>query len=224
MKMKIGTVETSPKRVRAFKDGTVVADSRAPRLVWENPFYPTYFFPEGDVDLDTVDDALIHRPADDEPGGGRQVPLVKLDWDAMDAWFEEDEEIMVHARSPYVRIDALRSQRNVRVEIDGVEVANSDSPVLLFETHLPTRYYLPKTDVRMDLLRPTDTQTSCPYKGAASYYGVEVDGEIHDDLVWWYPSPLAESAPIAGYVSFYNEKVDLFVDGEPIGRPKTKFS
>lgn len=224
MKVKPGTVETSPKRVRAFKDGAVVADSSAPRLVWENPFYPMYYFPESDVRIDLLDAALVHHPAEDEPGGGRRTPLVKVDWDGMDAWFEEDEEITVHPRSPYVRVDALRSQRHVRVEVDGVEVANSNSAILLFETHLPTRYYLPKTDVRMDLLTPTDTHTSCPYKGTASYYEVTVDGTTHEDLVWWYPAPLAESAPIASLVCFYNEKVDIFVDGEPAGRPRTKFS
>ncbi len=224
MKVKVGTVETSPKRVRAFKDGVAVVDSLRPRLVWENPFYPSYFFAEDDVNLDLLDDALVHRPADDEPGGGRNTPLVKIDWDAMDGWFEEDEEIIVHPRSPYVRIDALRSQRHVRVEIDGVTVADSKAPVILYETHLPTRYYLPKTDVRMDLLRATETHTACPYKGVASYYSVEIDGQTHDDLVWWYPSPLAESAPIAGMVCFYNEKLDIFVDDEPLRRPNTKFS
>lgn len=224
MKIKPGTVETSPKRVRVYKDGQVVADSTEPRLVWENPFYPQYYFPESDVRVDLLDPALVHRPTEDEPGGGRRVPLLRLDWDAMDAWFEEDEEIIVHPRSPYTRVDALRSQRHIRVEVDGVEVANSTAAVILFETYLPTRYYLPKTDVRMDLLSPSDTQTSCPYKGTANYYDVTIDGATHEDLVWWYPSPLPESAPIANHVCFFNEKVDIFVDGEPLRRPRTKWS
>lgn len=224
MKMKVGHVERSPKRVRALHDGKVVVDSAHARLVWENPFYPSYFFAEDDVDLDAVPADAVHRPGDDEPGGGRSTPLVKLEWAAMDAWFEEDEEVIVHPRSPYVRVDALRSTRRVQVEIDGVQVADSTAPVLLFETHLPTRFYLPKTDVRMDLLEASDTHTSCPYKGEASYYSVEIEGQRHEDVVWWYPSPLAESAPIAGLVCFYNEKVDLIVDGQRLERPRTKFS
>lgn len=224
MKIKPGTVETSPKRVRALKDGQVVADSVSPRLVWENPFYPQYYFAESEVRADLLDPTVVHRPGDDEPGGGRSTPLVRLDWDAMDAWFEEDEQIIVHPRSPYVRIDALRSQRHVRVSVDDVDVAASNAPTLLFETGLPTRYYLPKTDVRMDLLSPSDTQTACPYKGSASYYDVTVNGSAHGDLAWWYPSPLAESAPIANLVCFYNEKVDIEIDGEPVARPRTKWS
>ncbi len=224
MKIRPGHVEVSPKRVRAIKNGTVVADSTAPRLVWENPFYPQYYFPVADVRLDLLNEDDVHMPGDDEPGGGRTTPLVKLHWDAMDTWFEEDEEVIVHPRNPYVRVDALRSQRHVRVEVDGVTVADSTNAILLFETHLPTRYYLPKTDVRMDLLRPSETHTSCPYKGTASYYDLVIDGTVHEDLVWWYPSPLAESAPIAGHVCFYNERVDIVVEGERLARPRTTFS
>lgn len=220
----IGHVETSAKRVRAFLDGTVVADTTSPRLVWENPFYPSYFLPESDVRLDLLDPSVVHRPTGDEPGAGGPTPLVRLDWQAMDAWFEEDERVIVHPRSPYVRVDALRSQRHVRVVLDDVEVASSRSPVLLFETHLPTRFYLPLPDVRMDLLRPSSTQTACPYKGVATYHDVVVSGRTHRDLVWSYATPLPESAPIAGLLCFYNEKVDLWIDGERQPRPRTKFS
>jgi uncharacterized protein (DUF427 family) len=224
VKIKIGTVEAGPKRVRVLKGGRIVADSTAVRLVWENHFYPTYFFPTDDVDFDALDESDVHRAADDEPGGGRSTPIVKLTWDAMDAWFEEDEEVIVHPRSPYVRVDALRSSRAVRVELDGVTIAESCSAVMLFETDLPTRYYLPKTDVHMDLLNRSEVHTGCPYKGVASYYDVRVNGKTHDALAWWYPSPLPESAPVAGLVCFYNEKVDLFIGGEPLRRPSTKFS
>ena len=141
------------------------------------------------------------------------VDHIRLDWSAMDSWFEEDEEVYVHPRDPYTRLDTLRSSRHVRVELDGVTIADSTRPTILFETGLPTRYYLPKTDVRMDLLTPTEHHTQCPYKGEASYYAVTTPAGRHDNIVWWYPAPIPESTKIAGLLCFYNERVDLFVDG-----------
>ena len=154
-----------------------------------------------------------------------------FDWDAMDAWFEEDEQVDVHARDPYTRVDVLQSSRHVQVEVDGIVVADSHQPRMLFETGLPTRSYLPKTDVRMDLLRPSDTRTQCPYKGTAHYYDLVMDlaigdsGEdsVHEDLAWWYPTPLLESIGIAGYVCFFDEKVDVRIDGVLQDRPKSPF-
>ena len=99
---------------------------------------------------------------------------MRFDWDAMDGWFEEDEEIFTHPRSPYTRVDILDSSRHVRVIVEGVTVAESSGPKLLFETDLPTRFYLPKVDVHMDLLVPTDTDSHCPYKGTARYWSVRV--------------------------------------------------
>jgi len=142
----------------------------------------------------------------------------------MTEWFEEDEPVYTHPRDPYSRVDILASSRHVRVEIDGVTVADSRQPRILFETGLPPRYYLPLTDVRMDLLRPTGTQTRCPYKGTASYWSLDTGPAIHKDFVWIYRYPLAESQKIAGLACFYNEKVDLYVDGVLQERPHTKFS
>jgi uncharacterized protein (DUF427 family) len=139
---------------------------------------------------------------------------VRFDWQALDAWFEEDEEVYVHPRSPYARIDILPSSRHVRVLIDGEVVADSHRPWLLFETGLPVRYYLPKVDVRMDLLEPTESHTACPYKGTASYWSAVVNGQRHDDIVWSYPQPLPESTRIGGLVAFYNDRVTLEVDGQ----------
>jgi uncharacterized protein (DUF427 family) len=150
--------------------------------------------------------------------------LVRLDWAAMDAWFEEDEEIYTHPRSPYARIDILSSSRHVRVSLGGTVVADSTQPRLLFETGLPTRYYLPLTDVRMDLLRPSTAISHCPYKGSASYWSVEIGGERYEDVVWTYKTPLPESQKIIGLACFYNERVDLVVDGVAQERPKTVFS
>jgi uncharacterized protein (DUF427 family) len=150
--------------------------------------------------------------------------LVRFEWSAMDNWFEEDEEIYTHPRDPYTRIDVLASSRNVRVEIDGVTVAESQNARLLFETGLPTRYYLPKTAVRLDLLESSDTRSHCPYKGTASYYSAHVGDTTHEDIAWFYDTPLPESQKVAGLVAFYNEKVDTFVDGVRQPRPKTHFS
>jgi uncharacterized protein (DUF427 family) len=137
---------------------------------------------------------------------------IRFDWGAMDAWFEEDEEVFTHARDPYRRIDALRSSRHVRVELDGVVLADSRRPTVLFETGLRPRYYLPKVDVRTDLLEPTDTVTSCPYKGQARYWSARVGERVERDVAWSYPTPLPESAPVAGLVCFYDERLDVLVD------------
>ena len=150
--------------------------------------------------------------------------MIRLEWDAMDAWFEEDEEVFTHPRDPYTRVDILHSSRHVRIEVDGVTIAESTKPTLLFETGLPPRYYLPKTHVRMDLLSPTGTVTHCPYKGQAEHWSVEAGERIHADLAWSYPTPLPESQKIAGLVSFYNERIDLYVDAALQERPRTKFS
>jgi len=240
-------VEQGFKRVRAYLHGELVADTTAPLLVWEIPFYPAYYIPEADVRAELLPSGRTdHSPSRGDAryshiqvGGAvtedaawryPESPIeelrgaIRLDWEAMDAWFEEDEQIYVHPRSPYTRVDVLRSSRHVEVEVDGVKVADSVRPVLLFETGLPVRYYLPKTDVRLDLLTATETTSQCPYKGTAEYYTLTIDGTAHDDLVWWYRHPAHESAGIAGLVAFYNEKVDLIVDGERLERPRTKFS
>jgi uncharacterized protein (DUF427 family) len=242
-------IESGSKRVRAYLGGELVADTTAPLLVWERPYYPAYYFPLADVRtelLEADDGAVVRSPS---RGHGRTftiraggkvahgaavrhhespiLPLrdaIRLDWDAMDAWFEEDEEVFTHPRDPYTRVDILPSSRHVRVEVDGVTVAESASPRLLFETGLPVRYYLPKPHVRMDLLTPTDTASHCPYKGQAAYWSVRAGDSVHADLAWSYATPLPESQKIAGLVCFYNEKVDVYVDGVLQERPSTKFS
>ena len=146
-------------------------------------------------------------------------------WDKMDAWFEEAEEVFVHPHDPYHRIDMLESTRHVRVVISGENVAESDKPILLFETGLPTRYYLPKLDVRMDLLEPSNTVTGCAYKGKAQYYSVRVDGKVATDIAWYYRYPTTETAKIAGRICFFNERVDAhYVDGVEQHKPRTQWS
>lgn len=239
-------VEPARKRVRAMLGGEMIVDSSSPLLVWEVPYYPTYYFPEADVKMDALIEngetakspsrgaATVYQvKAGNREGRAYGYPDPKIGdlkghiafkWASMDHWFEEDEEVYTHARDPYTRIDILPSSRRVRVEVDGVTVADSTNAAFLFETSLPTRYYLPKTDVRFDLLTPTDLATACPYKGTARYWSVEIEGNVHPNLVWGYDTPLPESQKIGGMVAFYNEKVDIYVDEVLEERPKTKFS
>jgi uncharacterized protein (DUF427 family) len=241
-------VEQGAKRVRAYLGGAAVVDTIRPVLVWEKPYYPAYYFPVADVRTELLepDGGVAHSPSRGDGrtftirAGGKEAPgaalryedspiedlrdLIRFEWDAMDAWFEEDEEVFTHPRDPYTRVDILASSRHVRVEVDGVTVAESNRPTLLFETGLPTRYYLPKTHVRMDRLIPTDGETHCPYKGQAGWWSVRGGGEVREDLAWSYRTPLPESQKVAGLVAFYNEKVDIYVDGILQPRPRTKFS
>jgi uncharacterized protein (DUF427 family) len=230
-------VERGTKRIRAYLGGDVVADTTRPLLVWEKPYYPAYYFPADDVRtaLLTADGGVVHSPSRGDghtftvTAGGEtatgaavrygQSPFdelrdtIRLEWDAMDAWFEEDEQVFTHPRDPYTRVDILPSSRHIRIEVEGVTVAESSKPTLLFETNLPVRYYLPKTHVRMDLLRPSESESHCPYKGQAEYWSLRMGEAAHADLAWSYRTPLRESERIAGLISFYNEKVDLYVDG-----------
>lgn len=239
-------IEESAKRVRVMLGGEVVADTKHPLLVWEKPYYPTYYFPEQDVRTDLLVDTgeMVHSPSrgdaeqyvvkvNGSEGAAYSYPDPKIEelaghyafvWGTMGHWFEEDEEVFVHARDPYTRIDVVPSSRRVRVEIDGVTVADSTNAFFLFETGLPVRYYLPKTDVAMAMMIPTDTRTQCPYKGTARYWSAEVNGDSYEDILWGYDAPLPESQKILGLVSFYNEKVDILVDEELQDRPKTKFA
>jgi uncharacterized protein (DUF427 family) len=144
--------------------------------------------------------------------------------DAGLSWYEEALEVHVHARDPHKRVDAVPSERHVRVGLDGVVLAESHRPTAVFETHLPTRWYLPAEDVRQELLVPSATTTRCPYKGTASYWSVHLGDVVHADLAWGYPDPIAECPGIAGLVAFFDERVDLVVDGEPVERPRTPWT
>ena len=148
---------------------------------------------------------------------------VILDFMGFDRWYEEDERNLGHARDPFHRIDILHSSRHVKVELDGEVLAETTSPRLLFETSLPMRVYVPREDVLTEL-RPNPKETYCAYKGRASYWTFEAAGAEHADLIWSYEEPLREAAEIAGLVSFFNEKVDIVVDGERPERPQTEWS
>ena len=215
--------------------------------MWEIPYYPAYYLPRADVRAQLEPTGAIeHSPsrgdavvydvrigehvaegaalAYPESPIGELRDLVRFQWDAMDEWLEEDEPVYVHPRSPYTRVDILASTRRVQVSVDGVELADSSHPHILFETGLPPRYYLPLADLHNELLIPSERTSQCPYKGTASYWSVQVGDTRYDDFVWIYRSPLPESAKVTGLACFYNEKVDLVIDGVPQERPRTPFS
>jgi len=243
----VNHVEPVPRRIRAYLGGEKVLDTTRAWYVWEWPHYPQYYIPLADVrrdllvseghtqrtgrglaELHGLRAGRAHRPRAarliTEAAVDGLNGTVRFEWAAFDAWFEEDEQVFVHPRSPYVRVDALRSNRPVRIELDGVVLADSPSPVMVFETGLPTRYYIGRTDVRFEHLVPTATVTACPYKGTTSgYWSVRAAGTEHKDLAWSYDFPTRQLLPITGMIAFYNEKVDTFVGGEPVERPQTHF-
>jgi uncharacterized protein (DUF427 family) len=243
----VNHVEPVPRRIRAFLGGEKVLDTMRARYVWEWPPYPQYYIPLADVRQDLLEPeghtqqtgrgavelhglrvGDLHRPRAakvlaESPIAGLSG-TVRFDWAALDAWFEEDEQVFVHPRNPYSRVDALRSNRPVRVELDGVVLADACSSVMVFETGLPTRYYLSRTDLDFAHLIPTATVTACPYKGTTSgYWSVRAGGTVHADLAWSYDFPTRQLLPIAGMVAFYNEKVDITLGGQPLDRPQTHF-
>jgi len=245
-------VRTEPcaRRIRVMVNGVFVADTTTAVYVFEQGHLPVYYFPRDDVRFDLLEPTTTstHCPRKGNAtywtvvvGDERREDAVwaypePLDsvaelagyvafwWDRVDAWFEEDDEVFKHARDPYKRIDVLQSSRHVQVMIDGVTVADSTRPRLLFETGLPVRYYLPKLDVRVDLLRPSDTHSVCPYKGTASYHDVVLPSGTHSDIVWHYPAPIPEIPKIEGLLCFFNEKVDIVVDGVLQERPVSPWS
>ena len=243
-------IEPSGRRVRTYFAGQLIADSRRVLLVYEPKRLPVYWFPVQDVRMDYLKPAR-HAP---EGGDGSATARWDLEvdgrsaenaawsnpqpdseraalkdhvafyWSKMDAWFEEDDEVFVHPRDPYHRVDVMNSSRHVKVVVGGEVMAKTRQPRLLFKTGLPTHYYIPKLDVRMDLLEPTEKLTGCPYKGRASYWSVRVGDQVLENLVWSYPAPIPECPKIEDLLSFYNERVDIYVDGELQPRPRTQWS
>ena len=242
--------EDSPRRVRVVFNGEIVADSRRVKLMHEAGLLPVYYFPIEDVRMELLEesDHATHCPFKGDASywsvsvGDRVAedaawsyaepidscpPIagyLAFYWRKMDHWYEEDEEVFVHARDPYHRVDVLESSRHVKVKVGAEVVAETQRPKILFETGLPPRYYMPPEDVREDVLLKSEKTTQCPYKGIASYYSVEAGGERIEDLVWYYPEPIPETTTIKGHLAFFNEKVDLEVDGEEQERPRTQWS
>jgi uncharacterized protein (DUF427 family) len=245
-------LEPIPKRVRAFVGGVAIADSTRVMMMFETGRLGVYYFPIEDVRSDllvespqrvtstykgdasyfsiAVDGRKVENAAwrylEPRPEYPDIAGYVAFHWRLMDAWFEEDEEVFVHARDPYHRVDILESSRHVRVVLAGQTVAETSRARFLFETSLPTRYYIPRLDVRLDLLRPSAMRTACPYKGTTStYWSAEtVDGSIRD-VAWSYAAPIPDAAKIANLVAFFNERVDaIYVDGVEVPKPHTSWS
>ena len=240
-----GRTEPAPRRVRGFLGHELVFDTTSARYVWEVPYYPQYYIPLSDVRAGLLRDEdhpqrvqfgpsrmfsltgetqtyqSAARVFDD--GDGAFAGLVRFEWEAL-TWFEEDEPIYGHPRNPYARVDALRSHRHVTVELDNVTLAETTCPVMLFETGLPTRYYIDQTDIAFGHLESSSTQTLCPYKGVTSgYWSAHVGDAVQADIAWTYHSPLPAVAPIANMIAFYNERVDITIDGVKLARPQTHF-
>ncbi|MFI5713475.1 DUF427 domain-containing protein [Kribbella sp. NPDC051620] len=241
-------LEPVPRRIRAMLGSQVVLDTTRAVYLWEWPNYPQYYIPLADVTPGVLVDedhpqklkrgtarrhalqvGAIHRPAAARVYGDDAISglpgMVRFEWAALDAWFEEDEQVFVHPRNPYTRVDSLRSTRHIQVSLDGLVLAASSSTVMVFETGLPTRYYFNRTEVDFTHLEPSGTETACPYKGRTTgYWSVRSGTTLHEDLAWVYDFPTLALQPIAGLIAFYNEKVDIAIDGTPIDRVVTHFS
>jgi uncharacterized protein (DUF427 family) len=242
--------EDSPRRIRGLLGGETIVDSRRVKLLHEHAHLPVYYFPREDVRLDLLEPTDHHtrcpykgeasywtvraservaenavwgypEPLDDAP---RLAGYVAFYWNKLDRWYEEDEEAIVHPRDPYHRVDALATSRYVVVRVGGEVVAESTRPTVIYETGLPPRWYLPADDVRTDLLERSDKRTGCAYKGFASYWSLRAGDTLEEDLVWTYREPRRGMEPIANLLCFFNERVDLEVDGEPVQRPETQWS
>ena len=240
-----GRIEPAPRRVRGYRGDRLVFDTTRAVYFWERAPYPQYAIPLADVDqtllveadqtqvgpegtsrqygLRAGDDIVVGsvRVCTDDALDGLQ-DTARFEWSALTAWYEEDEQVFVHPRNPYVRVDALRSNRRVRVELEGVVLADATTVVMVFETGLPTRYYLDRTSLNHAALKGSDTQTQCPYKGTTSaYWSATIRDRLVPDVAWAYDFPTRQLSPIAGLVAFYNEKLDIFLDGDLLERPST---
>jgi uncharacterized protein (DUF427 family) len=244
------TFEPTDRWVRAKIGGKFVVDSKRALLLWESGTpVPTYVFPAGDVRTDLfvpaaepsarrrllashwydmeVDGRRLDRLAwryDDGPLAG----YVGLDWfgrrePGVEHWYEEEEEVWVHPRDPHKRVDAIPSSRHVEVCVGGRTLADTRRPVILYETWLPARYYIPAEDVDLGQMEATDLLTRCPYKGIASYWSVK-DAPQGKNIVWSYRDPIPAVHMIKDHIAFYNEVVDITVDGAALERPQTHFN
>ncbi len=244
-------VVDSPRNVRVVFGGETIADSKRVKLLREAEVLPVYYFPAADVHTHwfVPGSRKLHCPYKGEAAywsleapnrtaadatWSYLSPLADaagikdhfaFDWNKMDAWYEEDEEIFVHPRDPFKRVDAIKSRRHVRVIVDGETIADTRRPTLLFETNQPVRYYIPQEDVRMDLLVPSATRSRCPYKGPASYWSVKKGDQLFVDMAWGYMEPIPECPRIKGLLCFFHERgVEIDVDGQNIPAPQTKWA
>ena len=191
------------RRVRAVKDGETVVDSDRVLLIHRPGQPPTYAFPAGDIT------GLPAEPEASAPG------YVTVPWDAIDGWFEEDEEVFGHPRNPYHRVDCLRSQRHLVVDVAGTTLVDTTHTLAVYETALEPRLYVAPEHVRMDLLERSTTETYCPYKGTCSYWSARIGDTLVEDVAWSYEDPLPESTPLTGYLSFDDTRATVRHDLPP---------
>ena len=205
-------VEPLGRRVRAVRGGLVVVDSDDAKLAHVSGRLPRYAFPADHVRTEA-------EPDPDVEGH------VTVEWDGVDAWFEEDERVLVHPRDPYHRIDTFATSRVVEVRVGGVLLARSTRARALHETALPVRHYLPRGDTRLEHLRPSPTVTECAYKGTARHWSAVVDGQVVEDVAWSYEDEVRrEGEAVRWMIAFYDERVDIDVDGARRPRPTTAWS
>lgn len=201
----VGYIEPFRRRVRGVKDGRTLVDSERVLLVHRPGRPPSYAFPADDVD------GAPAEPEPDTPG------YVTVAWDAVDAWFEESEEVFGHPRNPYHRVDILRSERRLRVDVGPATLVDTNDTLVVYETALEPKLYVDPRHVRMEALERSATQTYCPYKGTASYWSYRVGDDKVADVAWSYEDPLPESAPLRGLLSFEESRVTLHHDLPPGG-------
>jgi uncharacterized protein (DUF427 family) len=240
-----------PKRLRIKVGDLFVADTIGGLVMYESDHLPVYYFPIKDIHEEYLmasttrtespfKGTATHYSLNTgitlvEDAGWRYLSPVEgcppiadymaFYWSKINHWYEEDEEVFVHARDPFRRVDCLPSSRHVQVIVDGEVVADTRRATFVFETGMPTRYYLPIADTRLDVLTPSRYISRCPYKGISSWYHVTVKGKRHENMVWYYADPVHESEKIKGLVSFYNEFVDrILVDGVEQPKPMTASS
>jgi uncharacterized protein (DUF427 family) len=187
-----GTVYVEPfrRRVRAEAGGRTVVDCERALLVHRPGAPPSFAFPAADVQVPAAE------PEPEAPG------YVRVSWDAVDAWYEEDEQVFMHPRNPYHRVDCVRTRRRLRVEVAGTSLVDTDETLGVYETALEPRLYVGREHIRMDLLVPSPTTTYCPYKGTASYWTAMVGDVTVADVAWSYDDPLPESLTLGGMLSF----------------------
>lgn len=240
--------EPTARWIRTTYAGETIADSKQAMLMIESRTELNYYFPKEGVRLDLLEESDQEEKSSDrgtrkywnlkmgekiiekvawtyEPKENRPdfSGYIALSWNAMDHWYEEEEEVFDEPRNPYYRVDTILSSRHVEVFVDGTKIADTNRPYLVFETQLPTRYYIPQEDIHFEYLTPTETQTVCPYKGFASYYNVEVNGSRYANILWTYRDPIAEAPKLKGMLAFWPEKdehIQIFVDGK-LENPKT---
>ncbi|MDR0849668.1 MAG: DUF427 domain-containing protein [Propionibacteriaceae bacterium] len=246
------TYEYSERHVRGLIGDTAVVDSYSPLLVWEpGHAVPGYVYAREDVRADLLrpNTAKINTKhtqvgerydieVDGKTYQGAAFTFdvdglrdrIGFEWSRRDGlpvvehWYEEDEEVFVHPRDPYKRVDPIKSSRHVEVYLDGIKIADTHNPVLLFETRLPIRYYIPEADYDFTHLTPTELSTRCPYKGLASYWSVTTDKGTYDNIIWSYRDPVKAASNITGLLAPYNELVDIIVDGVALDRPQSEFT